>query len=100
MCKSQAATDCAPEVESFIQFAVGQVLTDPAMPQVNSNVLVGKLVQALESDASWVELYGITGELIVPKISDVEDELNEPLLRATEVRLVRPKTDLHIQGHP
>jgi trafficking protein particle complex subunit 10 len=32
----------------------------------NRNRLIAHMIQALESDSNWVELYGITGELKVP----------------------------------
>lgn len=46
--------------------------------------LVERLVQALETDASWVELYGVTGEL-VPAITPGDDELGSGLRRVLEV---------------
>ncbi len=46
--------------------------------------LVEQLVQALETDASWVELYGVTGEL-VPAITPGDDELGNGLRRVLEV---------------
>jgi hypothetical protein len=42
------------------------------------------MIQALESDANWVELYSITGELDVPA-SDNEATLKEVLTRIREV---------------
>lgn len=62
-----------------------QILSDDPSVEVDSGLLVGKLVQALESDASWVDLYGITGELVVPKLSDDSDEFSDLLLQAMDV---------------
>ena len=50
-------------------------------------ILVGKLVDALESDAGWVELYGITGELIVPNIHEELGEIGELLKKAKQVNI-------------
>ena len=78
------------EVESFIRYAVWQVLSDTLSTSVDSSTLVSKLVHALEGDASWVELYGITGELVVPELSHPGEELNEALKRTVEVRGMVP----------
>ena len=43
------------------------------------------MMQSLESDASWVELYGITGELKVPASND-NGAPKEVLNRVREVR--------------
>ena len=51
----------------------------------NRIITIGKLIDALESDAGWVELYGITGELIVPSTDDENAEVNELLLKARKV---------------
>jgi hypothetical protein len=42
-------------------------------------------MQALESDASWVEVYGITGELKVPALKD-DGTAKEVITRIREVR--------------
>ena len=47
--------------------------------------MIDKLVQALESEASWVELYGITGELVVPGITLTDDEIGSGLRQVMEV---------------
>ena len=47
--------------------------------------LVDKLVQALESDAAWVELYGVTGELVVPGVTPGDDQLGAGLRQTMEV---------------
>ncbi|PSR94078.1 hypothetical protein PHLCEN_2v4506 [Hermanssonia centrifuga] len=73
------------EVESFINRAVKQALSEIPSAHVHQDVLAGKLVQALESEASWVELYGITGELIVPGLSSEDDVFDGALTRAMEV---------------
>ena len=46
--------------------------------------MVDKLVHALEADASWVQLYGVTGEL-VPVITPDEGDLGDGLRGVLEV---------------
>ncbi|KAF8810122.1 hypothetical protein BYT27DRAFT_7135471 [Phlegmacium glaucopus] len=72
------------EVESIIESHVQAVLEDSPSLQ-HHTILVGKLVDALESDAAWVELYGITGELIVPDIHEEEGEIGELLKKARQL---------------
>jgi trafficking protein particle complex subunit 10 len=45
---------------------VAKVLADSPSTNHHRVTLVNKLVKALEHDAGWVDLYGITGELNVP----------------------------------
>jgi len=59
--------------------------------------LVGNLIDALESDAGWVELYGITGELIVPDTYKEEDEIDGLLKRVKKVAIQLKSTAL--QSH-
>ncbi|KAI0362291.1 hypothetical protein OH77DRAFT_1416520 [Trametes cingulata] len=73
------------EVESLIELAVGEVISEtPSLESLRQD-MVDKLVQALETDASWVELYGVTGELSVPGVTAGEDEMGAGLRRATEI---------------
>jgi len=51
----------------------------------NRIILTGKLIDALESDAGWVEIYGITGELIVPDTHEADVGIQELLLKAKKV---------------
>lgn len=71
-------------MESIIESHVQSVLEDSPSPQ-HHVILVNKLVDALESDAAWVELYGITGELIVPDIHKEQDDIGELLKKARQV---------------
>lgn len=67
--------------------AVNQAIeADPSL-ELHRDLLVDRLVQALESDASWVELYGVTGELIVPEIIDEEGDIGSALLELKQVCL-------------
>ncbi|KAI0093548.1 trafficking protein particle complex subunit 10 [Irpex rosettiformis] len=72
------------EVEGFIDTAVRQALGESASP-ADHDKLVEVFVQALESDANWVDLYGITGELIVPDVACKHEQLQDGFKRATEV---------------
>lgn len=55
------------EVESVVENAVVKVLENLPSSHCYRVTLVSKLVQALEHDATWVELYGVTGALKVPR---------------------------------
>ena len=45
---------------------------------------MNKLIEALETSAAWVDLFGVTGELVVPGETE-ENELKEPLELVKEV---------------
>ncbi|KAG6918038.1 hypothetical protein DXG01_016893 [Tephrocybe rancida] len=70
------------EVESVVEEIVDQVLLDSPSPHEHRATLINKLVEALENDATWVDLYGITGELRVP--STPKDEANEETTKFLE----------------
>lgn len=72
------------EVEGFIDSAVREALQD-SPSQADQDNLVDALVQSLERDASWVQLYGVTGQLVVPPITLSSDHLTEALRRAKAV---------------
>jgi hypothetical protein len=74
-------------VESIIESCVQTVLEESPSLQ-HHIILVGKLVDALESDAGWVELYGITGELIVPNIHEEQSEIGKLLKKARQVNII------------
>ena len=74
------------EVESLIEHAVSQVVSQDASLDMFRQDMVDKLVQALETDASWVELYGVTGELIVPGVTLEDDEIGAGLRLVMKVR--------------
>jgi trafficking protein particle complex subunit 10 len=57
------------------------------------NRLITHMIRALESDADWVELYGITGELKVPAFDD-DSVTKEILFRVREVgHPIAPRKD-------
>ena len=74
------------EVESLIELAVSELVAEQPSLEPHRQDLTDKLVQALETDASWVELYGVTGELAVPGITPSEDEFGAGLRQVMEVR--------------
>ncbi|KAJ3509402.1 hypothetical protein NLJ89_g5241 [Agrocybe chaxingu] len=70
------------EVESVIEDEVQAVLEESPSTVQHRIALVSKLIDALESDAAWVDLYGITGELVVPDIHKEAGEVGELLKKA------------------
>lgn len=60
------------------------VTETPSLDPLRQDI-VDKLVQALETTASWVELYGVTGELTVPGVTPGDDDMGAGLRRVIEV---------------
>ncbi|KAI1794522.1 trafficking protein particle complex subunit 10 [Ganoderma leucocontextum] len=72
------------EVEALIELAVSEASSKtPSLDSLRQD-MIDKLVQALEVDASWVELYGVTGELVVPGITPTDDEIGSGLCQVME----------------
>ena len=67
-------------MQSLVREILGEILSK-AHTRI---VLVSKIIDALESDAAWVEMYGITGELLVPSTRD-DGEHAELLQEARKV---------------
>jgi hypothetical protein len=72
-------------VKSLIEHSVESVLMNSPSLLSQRPSLVDTLVEALERDATWVEMYGITGELKVPGPQD-EGEFSETLSQVKKVR--------------
>ncbi|KAI0647217.1 trafficking protein particle complex subunit 10 [Trametes meyenii] len=73
------------EVESLIELAAAEVIAEtPSLEHLRQDI-VDKLVQALETDASWVELYGVTGELAVPGVNPGDGEVGVGLRHVLEI---------------
>jgi hypothetical protein len=72
------------EVEAVLEQAVDEALNEFPQHGADRSRLIAHMIQALESDANWVELYSITGELDVPA-SDDDATLKEILTRIREV---------------
>ncbi|KAF8212360.1 trafficking protein particle complex subunit 10 [Mycena galopus ATCC 62051] len=56
------------EVEALIENSVEQVLSSSAALLAERVDLVNRLVEALEQDSAWVDMYGMSGELDVPEV--------------------------------
>ncbi|KAK7014963.1 trafficking protein particle complex subunit 10 [Favolaschia claudopus] len=80
------------EVEALIETSVDQVLAQSADVLGERVELINKLVEALEQDSAWVELYGVSGELNVPDVFGELGEADEPLKRVIQ--------SLHEHRHP
>ncbi|KAI0256634.1 trafficking protein particle complex subunit 10 [Lactifluus subvellereus] len=72
------------EVEAVLEQTVDEALDDFPRHGCDRNRLITQMIRALESDADWVELYGITGELNVP-VFDVDSSAKEILSRIREM---------------
>jgi hypothetical protein len=77
-------------VEYVIEKAVSKVLADSPLTNHHRVTMVDTLVKALENDAGWVDLYGITGELNVPGTLHprTEDSLRQLLEKAMKVHTI------------
>lgn len=82
------------EVESVIQDQVQLVLDEIPDSQQHRLPLINHLVEELERDAAWVDLYGITGELVAPESSTGDEQLRELLTR------VKKRLSEHTHPHP
>lgn len=69
----------------MIQDQVQLVLDEIPDSQQHRLPLINHLVEELERDAAWVDLYGITGELVVPESSTGDEQLRELLTRVKKV---------------
>lgn len=72
------------EVELLIEETVDSVVTSSPTWRPHREPIVNKLIEALETSAAWVDLFGVTGELVVPGETE-DDELQEPLDLVKEV---------------
>ncbi|KAF8638821.1 hypothetical protein AX17_001879 [Amanita inopinata Kibby_2008] len=77
------------EVEDLIRESVEELLRSrtPTFIQRDRPTLIKQLIEALERDASWVRLYELTGELVVPNSGD---EQSMALLES-----IRPSLERH-----
>jgi hypothetical protein len=64
--------------------AVDQALDELPQNGADRSSLIAHMIQALENDVNWVELYSITSELKVPASND-DATLKEVLTRIREV---------------
>ena len=68
----------------MLEQAVDEALDEIPLHGADRSRLIACMIQALESDANWVELYSTTGELKVPP-SDDDATLKKVLTRIREV---------------
>lgn len=78
-------TDSNSEVEYLIESGVESAVASSPSLEPKKDLLVDRLVQALEGEASWVQHYEATGELNIPRVDPADDDLDESLLQITEV---------------
>lgn len=78
-------SDLLSEVKDLIEKEVEAIMgQDESKTRYES--LINHLIEALGNDASWVELYGVTGELIVPDMpQDSDSGFEEKLIIVKEV---------------
>ena len=81
------------EVESLINAAVAEVVADDDSLSPHCELLTDKLVEALSKSADWIELYGVTGELVIPENLSEDAELAAAFARLKEVSLARQVVD-------
>ncbi|KAM6500907.1 Trafficking protein particle complex subunit 10, TRAPPC10 domain containing protein [Amanita muscaria] len=81
------------EVEELIQNSVEAVLgvSSIASTGCDGSAVIKKLVEALEIDGTWVELYELAGELVVPLRDDDRDD---SVLESVRKSLERPQHSL------
>ena len=77
------------EVESLINAAVAEVVADDDSLSPHCELLTDKLVEALSKSADWIELYGVTGELVVPENLSEDAELAAAFAQLKEVSPAR-----------
>ncbi|KAH8106751.1 trafficking protein particle complex subunit 10 [Cristinia sonorae] len=67
------------EVEQVIESVIDTVLEASESSRTKRPEILEILVQALEKDASWVSLYELTGELVIPNVSTEDEGIGEAL---------------------
>lgn len=75
------------EVENIIKVSVDEAVQGNPSLLSHGNVLVSRLVEALESDMNWVETYRVTGELDIRGAPEGDSELEETLTLVKQVRI-------------
>lgn len=82
-------SDIVVEVESLINAAVAEVVADDDSLSPHREMLIDRLVEALSKSADWIELYGVTGELVVPENLSEDGELAAVFARLKEVGVAK-----------
>lgn len=73
------------EVEALVSETVQDILSQRPEGDEQGNELTKKVVEYLESDPSWIELYNATGELLIPSSLDVGEGLIETFTSVQKV---------------
>ncbi|KDQ60741.1 hypothetical protein JAAARDRAFT_172897 [Jaapia argillacea MUCL 33604] len=72
------------EVEALISAVVNNIVPRSTTSPGNREVIINRLLEGLEKNGSWVELYIATGELNIPPIEELDDDLKSMLLKVKE----------------
>ncbi|ETW85992.1 hypothetical protein HETIRDRAFT_309755 [Heterobasidion irregulare TC 32-1] len=72
------------EIEGIIEQTVDAALAQETEHVTHRSILIDRVIQTLEGDAGWVQLYGVTGELDVPDTNE-EGEIGQILRNIKEV---------------
>ncbi|KIM49469.1 hypothetical protein M413DRAFT_60851 [Hebeloma cylindrosporum] len=86
------------EVESIVEATVRSIIDESQSDSHHRITVVSKLIDALESDAAWVDMYGITGELVVPNTLKEEGGVSHLLREATK-RLAEHRHPDPVEGN-
>ncbi|KAF9009438.1 trafficking protein particle complex subunit 10 [Cyathus striatus] len=86
------------EVESLIQEHVDKALENYPSMKHQRVYLINTLVDVLERDAGWVEMYSLTGELMVPEVRGEKDEEFNVLIEKIKKLLSHHQHPLIPQG--
>lgn len=74
-----------PEVELLVNDAVDNVLCRWPEKFHHRRRIMENMIDCLEHDSSWVMLYNASGELVIPRPLDVDEELGEIYSSVQEV---------------
>ena len=80
-------TSTIPDVEALVLQTAQEVLPGLLESSPQRGMLVSKLIEALEGDSSWIEMYELTGEVNVPESHDKEaEDLAEAMISVKQVK--------------
>ena len=68
---------------------MAEVVADDDSLSPHREMLIDRLVEALSKSADWIELYGVTGELVVPENLSEDGELAAVFARLKEVGVAK-----------
>ncbi|GJJ15396.1 hypothetical protein Clacol_009672 [Clathrus columnatus] len=74
------------EIEDILNLHVLTALKKVAKPSYHAELVQNRLLKALEHDSKWVEIFNVTGQLLVdPKALPEEDKYQESLSAVTDM---------------